>query len=147
MPNTRLYLDDCYNRDSIEWLIGFISALDQFADKGNECTKDGLIDNIEIVICLIELNFTHNVHPFHDDVIKWKHFPHHWPFVRGIHQSQVNSPHKRQCRGALMFYLICARIKGWVNNREAGNLRRHSTHYDVTVMFREWVVFTATCIT
>ena len=24
----------------------------------------------------------------HDDVIKWKHFPHNWPFVRGIHRSR-----------------------------------------------------------
>ena len=24
---------------------------------------------------------------WHDDVIKWKHFPHYWPFVRGIHRS------------------------------------------------------------
>ena len=32
----------------------------------------------------------------HDDVIKWKHFPRHWPFVRGIHRSPVNSPHKGQ---------------------------------------------------
>ena len=23
----------------------------------------------------------------HDDVIKWKHFPRNWPFVRGIHRS------------------------------------------------------------
>ena len=28
-------------------------------------------------------------HPPHDDVIKWKHFPRYWPFVRGIHQSAV----------------------------------------------------------
>ena len=44
----------------------------------------------------------------HDDVIKWKHFPHNWPFVRGIHRSPVkNSPHKgRWCR-ALMFSWIC----------------------------------------
>ena len=27
----------------------------------------------------------------HDDVIKWKHFPRYWPFVRGIHWSPVNS--------------------------------------------------------
>ena len=32
----------------------------------------------------------------HDDVIKWKHFPPYWPFVRGIHRSTVNSPHKGQ---------------------------------------------------
>ena len=70
----------------------------------------------------------------HDDVIKWKHFPRYWPFVRGIHRSPVNSPHKGQWRGALMFTLICARIKGWVNNREAGDLRRYRGHYDVTVM-------------
>ena len=70
----------------------------------------------------------------HDDVIKWKHFPRNWPFVRGIHRSTVNSPHKDQWRGALMFSLICARINGWVNNREAGDLRRHRGHYDVIVM-------------
>ena len=70
----------------------------------------------------------------HDDVIKWKHFPRYWPFVRGIHRSPVNSPHKGQWRGALMFTLICARINGWVNNREAGDLRRNPAHYDVIVM-------------
>ena len=32
---------------------------------------------------------------FHDDVIQWKYFPRYWPFVRGIHRSSVNSPHKR----------------------------------------------------
>ena len=42
----------------------------------------------------------------HDDVIKWKHFPRYWPFVRGIHRSPVNSPHKGQWRGALMFSLM-----------------------------------------
>ena len=70
----------------------------------------------------------------HDDVIKWKHFLRNWPFVRGIHRSPVNSPHKGQWRGALMFTLICARINGWVNTREAGDLRRYLPHYDVIVM-------------
>ena len=41
---------------------------------------------------------------------------------------------KGQWRGALMFSLICARINGWVNNDEAGDLRRHRAHYDVIVM-------------
>ena len=71
---------------------------------------------------------------FHDDVIKWKHFPRNWPFVRGIHRSPVNSPHKGQWRGALMFSLICARINGWVNNGEAGDLRRYRAHYGVIIM-------------
>ena len=48
----------------------------------------------------------------------------------------VNSPHKDQWRGALMFSLICVWINGWVNDREAGDLRRHRGHYDVNVMWR-----------
>ena len=70
----------------------------------------------------------------HDDVIKWKHFPHYWPFVRGIHWSPVNSPHNGHWHGALMFSLICAWLNGWVNNREAGDLRHHRAHYHVAVM-------------
>ena len=30
--------------------------------------------------------------------------------------------------------LICAWINGWVNNCEAGDLRRYIAHYDVIVM-------------
>ena len=71
---------------------------------------------------------THLFH--HDDVIEKKHFPRYWPFVRGTHRS----PHKGQWRGALMFSLIYARINDWVNNREAGVLRRQRGHYDVIVM-------------
>ena len=87
------------------------------------------------------LVFSHKWHSFfgciatHDDVIEWKHFPRHWPFVRGIHRSPVNSPHKGQWRRALMFTLICARINGWVNNHEAGDLRRNRAHYDAIVMY------------
>ena len=77
-----------------------------------------------------EIHFTN----IHDDVIKWKYFPRYWPFVRGIHRSPVNSPHKGQWRGALMFTLICARINVWVNTRKAGDLRRNRVHYDVIVM-------------
>ena len=75
----------------------------------------------------------------HDDVIKWKHFPRYWPFVRGIHRSAVNSPHKGQWRGALVFSLICTRINGWVNTGEAGDLRRHRAHYGVIVMKIPWL--------
>ena len=60
----------------------------------------------------------------HNDVIKWKHFPHYWLFVRGIHRPPVNSPTKASDAGLWYFSLICAWINGWVNNREAGNLRR-----------------------
>ena len=53
-------------------------------------------------------------------------------------RSPVNSPHKSQRRGALMFSLICAPINGWVNNGEGVDLRRHQhdqAHCDVIVMF------------
>ena len=70
----------------------------------------------------------------HDGVIKWKHLPRYWPFVRGIHRSPVNSTHKGQWRGALMFSLICTWISSWVNSPEAGDLRRHRAHCDVSVM-------------
>ena len=56
--------------------------------------------------------------------------------LRGIHRSPMNSPHKGQWRGALMFSLTCVWINGWVNNREAGDLGRHRAHYDVTVMIQ-----------
>ena len=52
-----------------------------------------------------------NITPKHDDIIKWKHFPHHWPLVRGIYQSPVNSPHKGQWCGALMFFWSVAEYK------------------------------------
>ena len=72
----------------------------------------------------------------HDVVIKWKPFPRHWPIVRGIHQSLVNSPHKGQWRGALVFSLICAWTNGWINHWDAGYLWRHRAHYDGTVIYR-----------
>ena len=81
----------------------------------------------------------------HDDVIKWKHFPRYWPLVREIHRSPVNFPHKGQWRGALMFTLICARINSWVNNGEAGDLRRHPGHYDVIVMSSIVVIYHILC--
>ena len=72
---------------------------------------------------------------YHNDVIKWKHFLRYWLYVRGIHRSPVKSPHKGQWYGALMFSLICVWINGWVNNGEAGDLKRYRAHYNVTVMY------------
>ena len=67
-----------------------------------------------------------------DDVIKWKHFPRYWPFVRGIHRSPVNSLHKGQWRRALMFSMICALNKrlskqswGWWFETPTRSLWRH----------------------
>ena len=61
----------------------------------------------------------------------WRHqmetFSAYCPFVRGIHQTPVNSPHKGQWRGALMLSLIGAQINGWANNGDAGDLRPSSS--------------------
>ena len=71
--------------------------------------------------------------PSHDDVIKWKHFPRYWPFVREIHRWPVNSPHKGQWRIALIFSLICTGTNGWARIGDAGDSRHHLAQYDVTV--------------
>ena len=42
--------------------------------------------------------------------------------------------------GALMFSLICAWINGWVNNREAGDLRRHRAHHDVSLIMSNHIL-------
>ena len=62
------------------------------------------------------------------------------PVTAGIHRSPVNSPHTDQWRGALMFSLICAWTSGWVNNQDAGDLRRNCAHYDGTVMWCRIVI-------
>ena len=106
------------------------------------CNKNETHLKMPSAICRQRVNVNLCLSPAHDDVIKSKHFPRYWPFVRGIHRSPVNSPHKDQWRGALMFSLICARI----NNREAGDLRRHRTHCHVIVMWFACKVFGTWCV-
>ena len=80
-------------------------------------------------------------------LILWRHqmehFPRYWPFVRGIHRSLVNSPHKGQWRGVLMFSLISTWTNGSVNNRDAGDLRCHRVHYDVIIMDMWYLIFSS----
>ena len=42
---------------------------------------------------------------------------------------------KGQWRGVMMFSLICAWTKGWINNRNVSGLKHHRAHYDFIVMF------------
>ena len=122
------------------WWID-ICSVDGLVPSGNKWKPESLLTQIyddsdhmaplghsELNILLLGL-------PNHDYVIKWKHFPRNWPLVREIHRSPVNFPHKGQWHGALMFSLIYAWINDWVNNREAGDLRRQHGHYDVIVMY------------
>ena len=95
----------------------------------------GLIGNIKALLAIIALRWTGDK-PLseHDDVIKWKHFPRYWPFVREFTGLRGIPRTKGQWRGALILSLICVWINGWVNNHEAGDLRRYRAHCDVSVM-------------
>ena len=89
---------------------------------------------------LTAINYTalHATHRWkvqkHEDVKQWKHLPSYWSFVRGIHRSPVDSPHKGQWRGALMICLMCTWTNNWANCPYMDDLKRHRPHYDVTVM-------------
>ena len=63
----------------------------------------------------------------HDDVIKWKHFPRYWPFVRGIHRS------RRKASYAELWFFFDLRLNnrlskqswGWWFETLSGPLWRH----------------------
>ena len=84
---------------------------------------------------------------YYANVTWWRHqmetFSALLAICTGIHRSPVNSPHKGQWCGALMFSLICVWINGWVNNREAGDLRRYHDHCDFIDMSKLIIVYSA----
>ena len=140
--NTHTLPSNCYKRSSMRPTMSNDIKLQTILQ--NDTTHTAVYSNkpnpTAVYVVLSDLRTA-----THDDVIKWKHFLRFWPFVRGIHLSSVNSPrdinipdslHKGQWHRALMFSLICAWINGWVNNRDACDLRRHRAHYEVTVMIR-----------
>ena len=56
--------------------------------------------------------------------------------LRGEFTGHRWIPHTKASDAKLWcFFMICAWINGWVNNREAGDLRRHRAHNDVIVMY------------
>ena len=57
-------------------------------------------------------------------------------FCAGNSSVTGEFPHKGQWRGTLVFSLVCTWTNGCVNTCRAGDLRRHCTHYDVTVMLQ-----------
>ena len=75
----------------------------------------------------------------HDDVIKWKHFPPYWPFVRGIHRLPVNSPHKGQWHGALMFVFFHLCLNNRLSKQSWGWWFETPSHNDFIVMHMFWI--------
>ena len=86
----------------------------------------------------MKLNGWHDVHARNMNTLWWRHQMETFSALLAIWagNSPVTGefPHNGQWRGALMLSLICAWMNDWVNNREAGDLRRHRAHYDVIVM-------------
>ena len=80
-----------YQRKTILYFIEFTEQLNVFGENLPKlwyvCNRPGILT----VATLLnhDSGGTHDER-VHDDVIKWKHFPRHWPFVRGIHRSPVN---------------------------------------------------------
>ena len=68
----------------------------------------------------------------HDHVIKWKPFPCYWPLCEEF--TSHNFP-QRPVTELWCFLWSAPQSSSWANNGDAGDLRRHRTHYDVTVMF------------
>ena len=76
-------------------------------------------------------------------------FPHKGPVTWWRHQMETFSallaicagnspvpdefPTQRPVTQSFDVFFICVWINGWVNNPEAGDLRRYHTHYDVTL--------------
>ena len=66
----------------------------------------------------------------HDDIMTWKCLLHYWPFVRGIHQSLVDSLHKRPVIQTSKSLLLLMRTSCSTNSRVA------SDSCDVTAMLK-----------
>ena len=76
----------------------------------------------------------------HGDVIKWKHFPRYCPLC-GEFTGHRWIPLTKVSNTELWCFLWSAPwINGWVNNREAGDLRRHRVHYDAILMIRGYLL-------
>ena len=112
------YLDHCWHFANLifQWNVRCHSNYNYFQSR--EC------------ICKCRLQNT----DYHDDVIKWNIFrvTGHWCGEFTGHRWIIT---QRPVTRALVFSLISASINGWVNSREAGDPRRHQTHYDVMLMF------------
>ena len=88
-------------------------------------------EDLHIIMGKFDAAFRNEMHAW------WRHqmetFVTSLAFSQG--NSPINSPHKGQWRGALMFSLTCAWTNGWTNHRGVSDLRHHRAHYDATVMF------------
>ena len=84
---------------SSDWFVEYSSGIRR--DWDNKCTE-----------AVAELQ---------DDVMTWKRFRRCWPFVRGIHRSPVDSPHKGPVN-------VFAQAKCWTSSGVAVDVMHHDAH-------------------
>ena len=81
----------------------------------------------------------------YDNVIKWKHFPHYWPFVRVFHRSPMNSPNKgRWCFFDLRLYKrLRKQFRWWFETSSRSLWRRYYDNY--IIRNGRWIADAITC--
>ena len=99
---TRMNRYECLPRQANQFLHNWTKAIrhlliESVPEKTRNADKVVCLKSFTLMIQRLHCYYMCTVH---DAVIKWKHFPRYWPFVRGIHWSPVNSLHKDQWRGA-----------------------------------------------
>ena len=110
----------------------FKTHLDIITDPEN--SEDPNPNDYDTIVYVPVLDSSIQVHEVsHDDVIKCKHFRVTGPLCGEFTGHRWIPLHKGHWRGVLMSSLICVWTNGWVNYRDAGDLRHHRVHYDATV--------------
>ena len=75
----------------------------------------------------------------HDDIIKWRHFRITGPLCREFTSHRWIPGTKVSHAELWCFSLICVWANSCANKTDAGDLRCHRAHYDITVMGWGWV--------
>ena len=105
--NTGGYLSVTQSNDFYSWVNK--SCVDKFVQWYNNGS------NGHLFYVGVDLMMRRSMLPIHDDVIKWKHFPRYWPFVRGFDVFFDLRPDKR----------LSKQSRGWWFETPSHSLWRH----------------------
>ena len=88
-----MYANECYYNDIIwaSWYLKTLQLSCLFKSSFKLTTTKKSLKSCKHLLPSDHWKFLHmpcHVLTVHDDVIKWKHFPRYWPFVRGIHRPR-----------------------------------------------------------
>ena len=75
----------------------------------------------------------------HDDVIKWKHFPGFWPFVKGIHCSMMHPYPQKDNDARLWCFFCCEPVEIPVIRNAMVVMRRHRNILEIFLIQRHSV--------